>query len=289
MAETAPTWQSSSAVAATPPPARTALVTGASRGIGRAVAQGLAAAGLDIALLARDVARLDDVAASVRASGRRAVVLPADVTDVAQVRDAVARGEDTLGGVDLLVDAAGVIDAEVPAWEADPEEWWRTVEVDVRGPFLLAHTLAPRMLARGGGRLVHLASGASSHEMAGSSAYNVGKTALVRLGAHLHEAGFARGLRVFEVAPGVVATDMTASMPMHAGRTQWTPVERTVELVVAVARGELDACSGWFLRVTHDTVASLRELAAGARPPARRLRVLPAGAEDPLAETLTGR
>ncbi|WP_425954210.1 SDR family NAD(P)-dependent oxidoreductase [Xylanimonas sp. McL0601] len=274
---------------ADPAPARTALVTGASRGIGRAVALGLAAAGLDVAPLARDVARLDDVAAAVRAAGRHAVVLAADVTDADAVRAAVEQAETELGGVDLLVDAAGVIDAEVPAWEADPDEWWRTVEVDVRGPFLLAHALVPRMLARGGGRVVHLASGASSHEMPGSSAYNVAKTALVRLGAHLHDAGHARGLRVFEVAPGSVATDMTASMPMHAGRTEWTPVERTVDVVTAIARGELDACSGWFVRVTADTPTSLRALAPGAPANARRLRVLPAGAGDPLTEELTGR
>ncbi|PZR55471.1 short-chain dehydrogenase [Xylanimonas oleitrophica] len=277
-------------------PARTALVTGASRGIGRSLALGLAEAGLDVALVARDRTALDAVAAGVRDAGRRAVVLPAEVTDAGQVRAAVAEAEAELGGVDLLVNAAGVVDAEVPAWEADPEQWWRTMEVNVRGPFLLAHAVVPGMLARGGGRVVDLASGASSHDMRVASAYNASKTALARLGAHLHATGFDRGLRTFEVAPGVVATDMTASMAMHEGRTDWTPVERTVDVVVAVARGELDACSGWFVRVTHDTPQSLRELAAGAGgssggapATARRLRVLPAGEGDPLAADLTGR
>ncbi len=270
--------------------ARTALVTGASRGIGRAIALGLAAAGLDVALVARDVTRLDDVAAAIRAEGRRAIVVPAEVTDAAQVRDAVAAAEAELGGIDLLVNAAGVIEEETPAWEADPELWWRTMEVNVRGPFLLAHTLVPLMLGRGGGRIVDLSSGAGSHDMATASAYNASKTALLRFGAHLHVAGHAQGLRVFELAPGVVATDMTASMQMHVGRTEWTPVERTVELVNAIAAGDLDACSGWFLRAGADTVESLRALASGSTPAnARRLRVLPAGPADPLTETLTGR
>lgn len=273
-----------------PAPARTALVTGASRGIGRAVALGLAGAGVDVALLARDTGKLDDVAAAVRGEGRRAVVLAAEVSDRAQVRAAAARAEEELGGIDLLVNAAGVIEAETVAWDADPDEWWRTVEVNLRGPFLMVHALVPGMLQRGGGRIVDLSSGAASHDMATASAYNASKTALARLGSHLHDAGHARGLRTFELAPGVVATDMTAGMDMHVGRTEWTPVERTVELVSAIAAGELDGCSGWFLRAGTDTAASLRELAAGETPAnARRLRVLPASPQDPLALTLTGR
>ncbi|MFP3713702.1 SDR family NAD(P)-dependent oxidoreductase [Puerhibacterium sp. TATVAM-FAB25] len=280
------------------PAARTALVTGASRGIGRAVALGLARAGLDVALLARDADRLEEVAAEVRAIGRSALVLAAEVADPAQVRDAVARAEAPaapgdaggLGGVDLLVNAAGRIDAEVPLWEADPEEWWSVMETNVRGPFLLCREVVPGMLARGGGRVVDLNSGSGSHDMVQASAYNLSKTALMRLGSHLHAAGFDRGLRVLELAPGVVRTDMTESMRSHEGRTEWTPVERTVDVVAAFARGELDACSGWFVRVSHDTPESLRELAATATAPAaRRLRVQPAGPGDGLADVLTGR
>ncbi|TWH28789.1 NADP-dependent 3-hydroxy acid dehydrogenase YdfG [Isoptericola variabilis J7] len=273
-----------------PAPARTALVTGASRGIGRAVALGLADAGLDVALLARDADRLADVAAEVRERGRTAVVLPADVTNARAVAGAVARAEAELGSVDLLVNNAGRIDAEVPLWEADADEWWQVLETNVRGPFLLARHVLPGMLARGGGRVVDLNSGSGSHDMTVASAYNLSKTALMRLGHHLHAAGHAHGLRVLEVAPGVVQTDMTGSMRMHADRSEWTPVERTVEVVTAFARGELDACSGWFVRVSDDTPESLRRLAGEATAAApRHLRVLPAGGTDPLAEGLTGR
>lgn len=269
---------------------RTALVTGASRGIGREVALGLARAGLDVALLARDADRLAEVAGEVRGLGRTAVALPCDVTDPVAVADAVARAERELGSVDLLVNNAGRIDTEVPLWEADPDEWWSVLETNVRGPFLLARQVVPGMLARGGGRVVDLNSGAGSHDNGHASAYNLSKTALMRLGAGLHLAGHARGLRVLEVAPGVVRTDMTASMRAHEGRTEWTPVERTVDLVAAFARGELDACSGWFVRASHDTPASLAALAAGdTAPAARRLRVQPASDGDPLGELLTGR
>jgi hypothetical protein len=116
----------------------------------------------------------------------------------------------------------------------------------------------------------------------------------VRLGANLHGDGFDRGIRVFELAPGVVKTDMSTGMTLHADRTEWTPPSAVTDVVVAIAAGELDACSGWFVRVTHDTPESLRALAAeaeeqGVTATARRLRVQPAGSGDPLGPSLTGR
>lgn len=277
------------------PPARTALVTGASRGIGREIALGLARAGLDVALLARDAARLEAVAAEIRSAGGTAVVLTADVSDPAAVRAAVGQAEDALGSIDLLVNNAGAIESEHPLWEADPDEWWSVFETNVRAPFLFSRYAVPGMIARGGGRIVDLASGASSHEMpGGSSAYNASKTALVRMGANLHNDGFRHGIRVFELAPGVVRTDMSTGMTLHEGRTEWTPVERVTDVVNAIATGELDACSGWFLRVTDDTPESLKALAAdaaeqGVAATARRLRVLPAGSNDPQARAFTKR
>jgi 3-oxoacyl-[acyl-carrier protein] reductase len=284
----------------TVPPARTALVTGASRGIGRAVAVGLAAAGLDVALLARDAGRLRGVADEVGRLGGgagRAAVVTADVTDAGAVSAAVATVEAEVGGVDLLVNNAGRVDAEVPLWEADPDEWWAVVETNVRGPFLLSRAVVPGMLARGGGRVVDLNSGAGSHDSRGASAYNVSKTALLRLGANMHRSGYESGLRTFEVAPGVVQTDMTASMVMHAGRTEWTPVDRTVEMIVAIAAGGLDAFSGAFVRVTHDSPQSLRaalDAAAHAGrdvpgPDGRRLRVTRWGDDDPMPGELPRR
>jgi NAD(P)-dependent dehydrogenase (short-subunit alcohol dehydrogenase family) len=132
--------------------------------------------------------------------------------------------------------------------------------------------------------------------MDGASAYNASKTALLRMGSNLHLSGHARGLRTFEVSPGVVQTDLTASMDMHVGRTEWTPVERTVEMIVAVARGELDAWSGAFVRVTHDSPESLRAASAASGstdsvpgPDARRLRVTRFGDDDPMPGTLPAR
>ncbi|SDQ51944.1 SDR family NAD(P)-dependent oxidoreductase [Quadrisphaera sp. DSM 44207] len=268
-----------------PPPARTALVTGASSGLGRIIAAGLARAGLAVAVHGRDAERLAATAADVEGAGARCAVVTADVTDVEQVRAAVDRAEAALGPIDLLVSSAGVIEAEeVPLWEADPQQWRTVVEADLLGPFHCARAVVPGMLERGGGRVVDLNSGAGVKDNALYSAYGAAKAGLFRVGGALHAAGYERGLRAFELAPGVVRTPMTAAMPVHEGRTEWTEPEDVVALVVAMARGQLDPWSGRMLRAGVDTAPALRERAAAGLPErARTLGLLPYGPDDPLA------
>ena len=271
--------------AAGPPPARTALVTGASGGIGTALSVGLARAGLAVALHGRSEERLTATRDAVEEAGGRCCVVTADVTDFAAVADMVAEAEQRLGPLDLLVNNAGLIeDDEVPIWKADPAEWRRVVEADVLGPFHCVRAVVPGMVARGGGRVVDLNSGSGTRDMAVYSAYNAAKTALFRIGGGLHVAGHAFGLRAFEVAPGVVRTEMTEKMAVHAGRTEWTDPQDVVDLVVAVSRGDLDAWSGRFLRAGSDDLERLRAVADRGLPDrARTLQVAPWGEDDPLS------
>jgi NAD(P)-dependent dehydrogenase (short-subunit alcohol dehydrogenase family) len=259
-----------------------ALVTGASSGIGRHLVEGLAARGMAVAGLARNGERLAAAMAEVAEStGARTLAVPADVTDRAAVDEAVARVREELGPVDLLVNNAGVIDAaEEPLWEADPDQWWSVVESHVRGAFLLARAVVPWMVLRNRGRVVDLASGMSVRARPEYSAYSVAKTGLMRMTEAL--AGALEGLdvRVFDVAPGVVDTPMTRAMPMWRGFTDWTPPERVVELVAAIAAGDLDQWSGRFLRAGADDLAVLR--ATTPEDAARQLRLRPYGDGDPL-------
>ena len=270
-----------------------AIVTGASRGIGEAVVRSLAAAGIPVAMIARDADRLREIADEILAAGGAAVFRTADVGDAETVRSAVHDLAERLGApIGLLVNAAGMIDREVPLWEADPGQWRAVVETNLIGSFNVSRAVIPLMLAsiEAGdsvrGRVVELASGAGARDWARASAYSASKAALIRDVGHLHEAGHALGLRSFALAPGVVRSDMTLSMEMHRGRTEFTPVELTQRMVLAIDRGELDAWSGKYLRVTHDTPEALAafeqahgEPAAGAR----RLAIVPWGEDDPLA------
>ncbi len=264
---------------------RVALVTGAGRGIGRGLALGLAGAGYAVGLVGRSRERLEEVAGACAASGVATAVATADLTVPAQARAAVAGVQDALGAPGLLVNNAGVIESrEVPFGDDDPDDLWRVVETNVRGPLLVTHAALPGMLRRGGGRVVNVNSG-SAHRLADSyTGYGISKGALARFTALLDHQYRAAGLRVLDLAPGVVATDMTASMPVHDDRTQWTPTSEVVALLVAFAEGRLDALSGRFVRAGADTGESLTAHAdAIVAADARVLRLAPLGAGDPVA------
>lgn len=253
---------------ADPGGAAVALVTGASRGIGAALAEAFAGAGYVVERSSR-----------TGAAGSRAL----DVTDGQAVDAYVTDVLRRRGRIDVLVNNAGVIDAEVPLWESDPGEWWRTVEVNVRGPYLVSRAVVPHMLQAGGGRIVNLNSGAGTRAGEVASAYNVGKSGLGRITGSLHLAGYDRGVRAFDLAPGVVRTDMTTSMRAHDGRTEWTSPEEVCALAVALASGELDAWSGRMVRAGVDTRESLLAGAARATGQARLVGLVPWGEDDPLA------
>jgi NAD(P)-dependent dehydrogenase (short-subunit alcohol dehydrogenase family) len=259
------------------------LITGASSGIGLHLARGLAERGMAVAGLARNADRLTEAMASVaQATGARTLAVPCDVTDRTWVEAAAARVTEELGHVDLLVNNAGLIDAaEVPLWEADPDQWWDVVASHLRGAFLLCRTVVPWMLLRNRGRVVNIASGQSVRVHPVYSAYGVAKTGLVRITEALNASLEGSDVKVFDLAPGVVDTPMTRAMPMWEGKTDWTPPEEVVEFVAAIAAGGLDPWSGRLLRVGADDPAVVRDLTP--RDDARRLRLRPYGADDPLA------
>ena len=260
-----------------------ALVTGASSGIGRHLVEGLVARGMAVAGMARSEDRLTAAMTEVAdATGARTLAVAADVTDRTSVDAATARVAEELGPIDLLINNAGLIDEfEVPLWETDPDQWWDVVSSHIRGGYLLCRSVVPWMLLRNRGRIVNIASGMSVAARSEYSAYSVAKTGLMRLTEALAGGLEGSDVRVFDVAPGVVQTEMTASMPMHRERTDWTPPERVVEMIAAIAAGELDQWSGRFMRVGADDPDALRGLTPQGA--VRRLRLQPYGDDDPLA------
>ncbi|GAB3565794.1 SDR family NAD(P)-dependent oxidoreductase [Spelaeicoccus albus] len=257
----------------------TALVTGASRGIGNILARALAAAGWRVVVTARDTAKVEDLAAELNAGRpRTALAVGMDVAIPDSVEIGVTAALDFAGDDDpleLLVNNAGTIeDAPASPWDVDPEEWSRVIQTNLVGPFNLIRRIAPGMIERGGGRIVDLNSGGGATGMDDYSAYGASKAGLFRLAQAVRTYGAEHGIRIFEMAPGVVQTEMTAAMPMHAGRTEWTTPEQLAGMIVAIAAGELDDFSGRYIRVGADSPESLKkEAAAGLSGDARLLRV----------------
>lgn len=263
---------------------KVALVTGASRGIGAHIATALADDGYAVAAVARSEGSLSGLTDRLRGCGATVLPLVCDVTDQDAVDGATRRVCNELGRIDVLVNNAGLIEAEVPIWEADPDQWWQVLVTNVRGPFLVTRAVAPVMIGQGGGRIININSGAGTRENPVLTAYTASKSALGRITGGTAAAGAEHGVLAFDLAPGVVQTDMTAAMDMHRDRTEWTDPADVTALVLALASGELDAWSGRMVRAGSDTVQMLREQAAqGLADTARMVRLLPWGEDDPVA------
>jgi len=239
-----------------------ALVTGAGRGIGRAIAEQLASDGMRVAAAARTQSEVQEVAAAI---GGMALVL--DVTDSDAVTASIDLVERQLGPINLLVNNAGIVEVGGPAWEREPAEWWRVFEVNVLGSFLLSRALLPRMIERGNGRLVNLGSQSAYVPVTESptySAYMGSKAATARITEALAHDARPHGVYVFAIRPGSVRTAMTEQMLVDLGDAAaelpddlWTPPERAAQLVSFIATGALDALSGRHIDASLDDWADL--------------------------------
>ncbi len=266
------------------------LITGGGRGLGRAFALALAQTGAQVAVTARSEPELAQTAALIQQAGGRALALPADVTDQHAVARVVAAVERQLGPIEVLINNAGRFQALGPVAQVDPDDWWREVEINLRGPFLCARAVLPGMMARGHGRILNIASGAGLEGIETISAYGASKTALIRFTETLAIETQPYGVAVLAVGPGTVRTplsDYAATSPQVRERAplvqQWfqqlfeegldTPMEQAVDLVVALASGRADALSGCFLDVDDDLEALIAQAEAIRREQRLTLRL----------------
>jgi NAD(P)-dependent dehydrogenase (short-subunit alcohol dehydrogenase family) len=228
---------------------RVALVTGGGSGVGANIARGLAEAGMEVWVTGRTAARIDAVAAEI---GGHALA-----GDVSQ-EDDVARWFEQVNPVDLLVNNAGVQGPTVTFDHEEPASWWQVFEINVRGVFLCCRAVVPRMLARGGGRIVNVTSGAAYLPANGfpSTAYGPSKAAVHRFSELLAAQLAPRGVFVFAISPGLVRTAMTESH--WDDDAPWTPPACAPRLVQALATGEFDALAGRYLHAEHDPPEVLR-------------------------------
>ena len=250
---------------------RVALVTGGGRGIGRAIAQTLAAAGAAVAVVARTGEDVTNTAREIEQNGGRAVGVQADVTSKDEVAHSLADVERELGPIDVLVNNAGTCNAIGPVWEVDPDEWWRDVEINLRGAFLCARAVLPSMLERHSGRIINVSSYAATRPDPYRSSYASSKLAILRFTDSLAAETRDRGVFVFAISPGTVQTTMTEHLALAAEKhnwpvdwptaasTRWISPKQAGELAVVLASGQADALSGRFLHVLDDIADLIRQ------------------------------
>jgi len=188
---------------------KVALVTGAARGIGYAIASRLAADGARVALLDLDAAAAEAAAAKI---GGSALWLAADVTKAAEVEGAIGRVVDACGRLDIVVNNAGITGRSFPIWELSDEDWRRVIDADLTSVFLCCRAAVKVMLGQGSGRIINIASIAGKEGNPTLVPYSAAKAGVIGLTKALAKEVCTRGILVHAVAPAVIGTELLQQM-----------------------------------------------------------------------------
>jgi len=251
-----------------------ALVTGASRGLGRVIAGALSDAGAAVGLVARSAGPLARTADQLTAGGAAAVAVPADVTDPGALAAAVEQVTRRLGPIDVLINNAGAAGPYGALWEVDPGAWWQAIEANLRGTVACTQLVLPSMIARRHGRIVNITRQAGAYRWPLVSAYAVAKAAEIKLTENLATELRHTGVSVFSAHPGLLPIGLSeqalAGRPPEnkATATVFSWIRRELEqgrgtdpgtaarFVLRLAAGDCDRLSGRHLTV-HDNLDAL--------------------------------
>jgi NAD(P)-dependent dehydrogenase (short-subunit alcohol dehydrogenase family) len=243
----------------------------------------LARLGWDVGLIARSADELATTAREVRSAGRREVAVVGDVSRPGDIEAVCSAVEEGLGPVSVLINNAAVSGEHARTFRSDPDEWWRAMEINLRGPFMLTRRLVPAMVERGRGYVININSlDCSRAADAGSPVYGVSKTALRRLTEILAAELLGTGVIAVDLSPGMVRTAMGGARPDadQMPPEAWLEPSAAADSVEQILSGRYDGLHGRFLHAVDDLDAVLATIER--LPEARLLRLLPAGDDDPV-------
>lgn len=184
---------------------KTVMITGASRGIGAETARVFAQAGTNVALLARSQ---DDIAQIAGEIGEKAIAIPCNVARYNEISTAVEMTVQAFGGLDVLINNAGVIEPIGSFADSDPDAWGQVIDINVKGVYNGAHAALPVMKAQGGGSILTISSGAAHNAIEGWAHYCTSKAAVNMFNRCIDKEESANGIRAIGLSPGTVATQM---------------------------------------------------------------------------------
>jgi NAD(P)-dependent dehydrogenase (short-subunit alcohol dehydrogenase family) len=186
--------------------------------------------------------------------GGHVLGISGDVSSKDDARLTVEHAIERFGAVDVLVNNAGVSGADMRLSEADPDEWWRVQEINLRGPMLFMRALLPHMIERRAGTVINMGSYAAIRPFTGASAYSASKVALARMSDTVAEEVREHGVNVFCVSPGLVLTDMTRDADVFDDlpASAWSPIEKICALVGDLVDRDCSVLSGRFIHVNDD-------------------------------------
>ncbi|MBB5159998.1 SDR family NAD(P)-dependent oxidoreductase [Saccharopolyspora phatthalungensis] len=252
---------------------RTVLLTGGARGLGRLFADALASAGANLVITARDRESLSVVAKELADRTDQVLACQADLTDPDAMTRVVSDATAAFGAVDILVNNAGVPGPHGPLWETDTDQWWHTLEVNLRGTTRACRAVLPAMTERGFGRIINIVSAAGKYRWPHASAYSVSKAAVIKLTENLAPETRDYGVVVLSYHPGLLDIGLTGDH-LRQGPTgdvwtdrigdwlqeqrdsgNFTTPERANEVLIQLAAGQADALSGRYLTVEDDLAA----------------------------------
>ncbi|AKQ45344.1 3-ketoacyl-ACP reductase [Rufibacter radiotolerans] len=198
---------------------KTALVTGAGKGIGKAVAIALAHEGVNVGLLARTKSDLEKVAAEIEKLGVETSIVTADVTNMQSVNEAVEHVQQELGFIDILINNAGTATFG-KFLELEPEQWEQIIKVNLMGPYYVTRAVLPAMIAKSTGDIVNISSTAGQRGAAVTSAYSASKFGLIGLTESLMQEVRKNNIRVTSLTPSTVATELAVELKLTDGNPQ---------------------------------------------------------------------